>query len=704
MSNVVSSENSGVLAATPPMAPKPRVSNLPTNFSSSPRKSEDEDNPESAMPSAIGLAALSAALLAACGGGGGGGDSTGSATPSAPGTSGTAPAPGAVPTPPVATSPASPPAPAPVVEVPVAAGFNNFPKAANDAQAARFLQQLQFSSTPAEIKAVSDSNFAGYLQQQMQATYDINNTEQSGWAWLESRGYGLDANLEKNVYNTTIADYMLWKQLMTAPDAMRKRIALALSEYFVISGNLLEIDWRGYIVAGFWEILNKHAFGNFRALLEDVTLSPGMGYFLNTRGNKKADTKGRLPDENYAREIMQLFTIGLYALNTDGTIKTNGGAKVESYSSADVTELAKVFTGYEFDRGSNPYAPGSSAGITFPGRTYKVWPREYARKPMNQTNVNESEHSPEEIKFLGSTIAANTLSAVALGKALDTLFNHPNVGPFFGRQMIQRLVKSDPSPAYVARVANAFANNGAGVRGDMKAVWTAILLDDEARDPAGVTDPFSGKLREPMIRLVQWARSFNVTSKSGTWKIADLSDTQYALGQSPMRAPSVFNYFRPGYVPPGTEMASLQATSPEFQIANETTVSTYINYMQNAIRSGLYTFDPGTNDVTYNVGGTTDIKPDYSSYYALIDNSVINNEEATRVATALINRLDIVLTAGQLSVISKTDITGAIKAGMLQGSKLVTNADTPAMAEKRHDLITVAILMVMCSSDYLIQK
>ena len=688
MSIIASAPNATPSATLSATLPRNTPSRAPAPLANHPNTALLVGREEQSSPamSTASIAALAAALLAACGGGGGA-DSSGVTAPTPP-----------------PLSPATPPPPAPVVDVPVTPSFNNFSKAETDAQAARFLQQLQFSSTPGEITAVRSSNFAGYLQQQMNAAYDANDTNQSGWAWLESRGYGLDANIPKNVYNSTIADYMLWRQLMSAPDAMRKRVALALSEYFVISNNLLEIDWRGYIVAGFWEILNKHAFGNFRALLEDVTLSPGMGYFLNTRGNKKADNKGRLPDENYAREIMQLFTIGLYALNTDGSIKTNGGAKVESYSSTDVSELAKVFTGYDFDRASNPYGPGSSAGIQFPGRDYKVWPRDYARKPMTQTNVNESDHSPEEIKFLGTTIAANSSAGAALTKALDALFNHPNVGPFFGRQMIQRLVKSDPSPAYVQRVALAFANNGAGVRGDMKAVLTAILLDDEARDPANVTDPFSGKLREPMIRLAQWARSFDVTSKSGTWKITDLSDTSYALGQSPLRAPSVFNYFRPGYVPPGTEMASLQATAPEFQIANETTVSTYINYMQNAIRGGLYTFDPDTNDVTFNVGGTTDIKPDYSSYYALIDNSMVSDAEATRVSKALIDRLDIVLTAGQLSATSKADITGAIKAGMLQSSKLVTNADTPAMAEKRHDLITVAILMVMCSSDYLIQK
>ncbi len=632
------------------------------------------DTPRNANPSKErnnyaphALTLLSAALLAACGGGEGSNDSGGeviddSGLPSAP-------------------------------------GFNNNPQALTDQDAARFLQQSQFASTPADIAAVRSTNFAAYLRRQ------LNKPVSTTWDWLESRGYGADATLDKTVYSSEIAEYAIWRDLMSAPDATRKRVALALSEFFVISLNSMDIDWRGYAVAAYWDILNKHAFGNFRDLLQDVTLSPAMGYYLNTRGNKKANTTGRLPDENYAREVMQLFTIGLYELNIDGSVVFEGGKKLESYDSDDVSQLARVFTGYDFDRTLHPY--NTNSGITFPGNTYRVWPREYARRAMTQSRDNESDHSPEEIQFLGKKIAAGTKSATALKEALDTLFNHANVGPFFGRQMIQRLVTSNPSPAYVARVASAFNNNGAGVRGDMRAVWTAILLDDEARGAANLSNPSFGKLREPMLRFTQWARSFGVTSKAGSWKLADLSDSSYNLGQSPMRSPSVFNYFRPGYVPPGTVMAKpgAEATAPEFQLVNETTTGSYLNYMQSRIRSGIRVNNPTVALPEY-VSNTDalDFEGNYSGLLALINNSVSNDAESQRVAQALVTQLNLLLCAGQLASTTVATMTAALKAAMLQGGKTITNASTTQMDKLRRDLVAAAILMVMACPDYLIQK
>ncbi len=186
---------------------------------------------------------------------------------------------------------------------------------------------------------------------------------------------------------------------------------------------------------------------------------------------------------------------------------------------------------------------------------------------------------------------ANTEGKAALKIALDTLFNHPNVGPFFGKQMIQRLVTSNPSAAYVERVADVFADNGAGVRGDMKSVLAAVLLDNEARSPAGLTDPNFGRLREPMLRLVQWARTCGIGSVQDTWKIGDLSGPNDQLGQSPLRSPSVFNFFRPGYVPPSTAIASAKLVAPEFQLVNETSVGGYLNFMQNVVPNGFNSKD-----------------------------------------------------------------------------------------------------------------
>ena len=617
--------------------------------------------------STVAMTSVAATVLAACGGGGGG-DATGAAGVAGGGT--TFPVPASAP------------------------GFNNFQQAANDNEAARFLMQAQFAAKPADMANVRANSFAAYLQQEF--AKPIN----TGWDWLESRGYGADATLNKNVYSSNIADYMVWRDLMSAPDVLRKRVALALSEFFVVSLNSMEIDWRGYAITAYWDVLNQHAFGNYRDLLEAITLNPAMGYYLNTRGNQKEDNRGRLPDENYAREVMQLFTIGLYELNADGSVKTDAtGKKIESYDSDDVSQLARVFTGYNFDP---TYSPSSANGVQFPGANYKVWAREYARRPMT---LDATRHSTLAVNFLGASIPANTPGAAALKTALDTLFTHPNVGPFFGRQMIQRLVTSNPSPAYVARVAAAFNNNGAGVRGDMKAVWVAILLDDEARGPVGLSSPNFGKLREPMLRFVNWARSFGVVSKGDSWKLGDLSSASSGLGQSPLRSPSVFNFFRPGYVPPGTTLAQTQSTAPEFQLVNETSVGGYVNYMQNRIHSGIRVNNASSASSDF-VSGTdsTDFEGDYAALLALINNSTSTEAEAQRVAQSLVATLNTLLCAGQLSESSIAEISNALRAAMMQTNRRTTNANTPQMTTYRRELITCAVLMVMSSPDYLIQK
>ena len=263
-----------------------------------------------------------------------------------------------------------------------------------------------------------------------------------------------------------------------------------------------------YVIGAYWDVLTANAYGNFRTLLERITLNAGMGFFLNTKGNLKEDANGRQPDENYAREVMQLFTIGLYELNpTARRGWTPTISPIETYGQSDITNLARVFTGYDWDYLSNG---GNFTNVAW--HDYDVPNTRFATNPMWFSPNN---HSNLAVTFLGTTIPANTPGPEALRIALDRLFNHANTGPFFARQMIQRLVTSNPSPAYVGRVAAAFANNGAGVRGDLKAVWTAILTDTEARTLPGASDTLSGKLREPVVRFVQWARTVGITSTNG---------------------------------------------------------------------------------------------------------------------------------------------------------------------------------------------
>jgi uncharacterized protein (DUF1800 family) len=322
---------------------------------------------------------------------------------------------------------------------PASAGY---PSARSDAEAARFLLQAQAYATTADIAAVRAGTFADWLSTQYGKA--IGPT---GWDWLNARGYATIDSTTRYFDNTYPGDYMIWNQLMTSPDALRKRCALALSEFFVVSLSGLDFAWRSHGIAAWWDLLVAHAFGNFRQLLEAVTLNPAMGYYLNTKGNLKENTAtGRQPDENYAREVMQLFTIGLYQLNLDGTEKRGGqeGGRIETYSQSDVTNLARVFTGYDVDMSQNVNTYDAVLNRNIPNTTA-------ARLPMV---LNASRHSTLAATFLGANVPANTPGAAALKTALDTLFNHPNVGPFFGRQMIQRLVTSNPSRAYVARVAS----------------------------------------------------------------------------------------------------------------------------------------------------------------------------------------------------------------------------------------------------------
>ncbi len=548
---------------------------------------------------------------------------------------------------------------------------SGYPSPRSDAEAARFLLQAQACATSTDIASVRSGTFAAWLSAQY-----AKPLGPTGWDWLNARGYATIDSTTRYFDNTYPGDYMIWNQLMTAPDALRKRCALALSEFFVVSLSGLDFAWRSHGIAAWWDLLVANAFGTFRQLLEAVTLNPAMGYYLNTKGNLKEDpAKGRLPDENYAREVMQLFSIGLYQLNLDGTPKTDAqGNRIESYSQADVTNLARVFTGYDIDMSQNVNTYDPVLNRNIPNTTP-------ARLPMV---LNASRHSTLAATFLGVTIPAGTPGATALKTALDTLFNHPNVGPFFGRQMIQRLVTSNPSRSYVARVAAAFNNNGAGVRGDLKAVWSAILLDEEARNTTGLTQVGFGRLREPMLRFVQWGRTFGIASTLGSWKIGDLGNPATQLGQSPLRPPSVFNYFRPGYVPPSTALVANRSVAPEFQIVNESSVGGYLNFLQGVVRNGLYVGAPDQPNAGSNASNGYDITAAYAAELALVTDAV-----------ALVKRLALLLCADQLSASTQTLIVEALNATP------VTAASTDAVKRNR---VAAAVLMVMASAEYLVQK
>ena len=531
----------------------------------------------------------------------------------------------------------------------------------SDQAAARFLQHAQLSSTLVEIADVRTRGYELWLDEQMGLPLG-----ETAWDWMAGQGYAtVDAHAYYDAGAPTV-DYFLAHQLVASPDAVRKRAALALSEYFVVSV-LVMVPWTNMALAHYWDVLNSHAFGNFRDLLEAVTLNPAMGAWLNTRGNLKEDPRtGREPDENYAREVMQLFTIGLVRLNPDGSpIRDGAGQAVSTFAQTDVSQLARVFTGYDFwDDGRTFIAPASNNERPYP---------EYTRRPMV---FDASKHSQMPVTFLGTTIPASTDGAVALKKALDTLFNHPNVGPFFGRQMIQRLVTSNPSPAYVARVAARFNDNGAGVRGDLKAVWMAILLDEEACGNASLTSVTHGKVREPILRVYQWARTFAATSLSGrwTWDIYS-ADPNTGFGQRLLWSPSVFNFFRPGYIPPGTSMAEAGATAPEFQIVNESSVSQWVNYIQNLAYNA--TIEQPFLDISTKYTDVLQLAPQ---------------------VPALLARLNLILCAGQVSDVTLQRI------GTILTLPGVPVLDDGSLTDWKRYRVIAAVILLMCCPEYLVQK
>ena len=571
------------------------------------RQTARENEPESAAVPArtTALAASAAALVAplalsACGGGGSGG-----ASPGVPLSAGGGPTSGG------GTTPGAP--------------------SITSEQAARFLVQAAFAATDAQIARVQTLGYSAWIDEQFAMPRTLSH-----WDWMDAKGYQVVANVD----NFAGFENSLWRKLIASPDALRQRMTLALSEIFVVSVLGLPVSWRGFLAAGYVDMLEANAFGTYRQLLQDVTLSPAMGVYLNTRGNQKANpATGRVPDENYAREVMQLFSIGLLELEIDGTLK--GGRAQETYNAQTIAALAQVFTGWDLD-GVNRTEAG------------------YTRRPM----VNlPARHETGAKTFLGVTVAAGTAAATSLQVALDTLARHPNVGPFISRQLIQRLVSSSPSPAYVGRVAAAFNDNGQGQRGDLKAVIKAILLDEEARRDPTTADTTRGRLQEPVARFIQWARTFGLSSTTDLWNIGSLSDPATRLGQSPMRAPSVFNFFRPGYVPPNTELGKLGITAPEFEITDESTTVGWVNFAQ-----------------TFVVSGVGETRPNYGAEVALASDP-----------PALVQRVVRLLAPGSISASTQTLITQAV-------------ATLPAVTDaNRLNRVYAAVLLVLAAPEYLVQ-
>lgn len=572
-------------------------------------------------------------LLAGCGGGSGSGNAGGTGTSASGGTAVT----------PVPNTPAPGTSDTPAVNPSAPAATPDATTAPSKAAAAHFLTQATFGPNSASIDALAASTKADWLNSQFQLPQTLHREH------LQQLIAGGVANSQNLVLES------FWKQAATGDDQLRQRVTFALSQIFVISMVDSNIGSRPLGAASYYDTLGKYAFGNFRDLLQGVALHPMMGIYLSHLHNQK-EAGNRVPDENFAREVMQLMTIGLYQLNQDGTVKISNGKPVETYTHDDVMGLAKVFTGWSW-AGPDQSTSRFNGGSADPARDYT---------PMQ---MYASYHSTSAKTFLG--VSTNGSGEADLKVALDTLFNHPNVGPFIGRQLIQRLVSSNPSPAYVGRVAAAFANNGAGVRGDMRAVIRAVLLDPEAA-PGGS----ARKLREPVLRLANWMRAFNAQSASGRYQMTSTDDPLTSLGQSPLRSPSVFNFFRPGYTPPNTTLSAAGLAAPEMQITGEPSVTGYLNFMQLVVPNGI--------------GVGREIKADYTTELSLAEQPA-----------QLVERVNLLLLGGQMSSTLRNQLIAALNA---VNQPAPTSTNSTAVENARKNRVYLAVYLTMASPEYLAQR
>lgn len=562
---------------------------------------------------------------------------------------------------------------------------------ANAGDAARFLTQCTFGVTDADIAAVQARGFDGWIDDQMAMT---------PYSMLADVRNRLDTQKPYQVEGFQAFVESFWTGAITRPDQLRQRMQFALSQIFVVT---LENETLRFGTpqgtTNYYDILGVNAFKNWRDLIQIITLNPITAVFLSYLRNDKEDpTVGRNPDENYAREIMQLFSIGTVLLNQDGTPQLDAsGNTIPTYTHDDIAGLAKVFTGIGDFVPDGPteynWEFGSSAVFFQNADDQTGLPSQMSYYPAH--------HSTSQKQFLGKTIAAQTSQTVNpagdVTFALDTLFHHQNTAPYFAKRLIQQFVTSNPSPAYVARMAAVFDNNGSGVRGDMGAVLKAILLDTEARDTAAAQGNANfGKLREPIMRVTNWGRTFGATSKRGHYSIGETSDAA-DLSQSVLDAPSVFNFWRAGYIFPHSRTAAAGLVAPEFQVVSELTTAAYINLLQAMVGTGI-----GTDQV--NQSGI-DVSSKYTQELALptVAPGVVD-------PNALMDRLNLLLFYGQIPSGLRTQITTAVSGVTATatgapatpgGPKTFTASD---LSKANLNRIKLAITLSMVSGEYLVQR
>lgn len=558
--------------------------------------------------------------------------------------------------------------------------MNVQPYAGSDA--ARLLAQTTFGATQAEINRVTAMTPSAYLDEQF------------------NRAQTMHLDTVRNDPNYPTAPYSvmspsIWKQYFEANDQLRQRVVFALSQIMVISMNNNTIGDQACGPAAYLDLLGRNAFGNFRNLLKDITLSPAMGEYLDMKGSAKADpVLNSIPSENYARELMQLFSIGTVMLNQDGSVQFGGDGKpIDTYTETDAQEVARALTGWHF-AGQNqtltwrwlypdvPYpsdAASAAKACTAWSLPMEPWTASY-RSADDKRNITGGAHDTGAktlLTYPGSTsfsknVPAGQTPMQDIDAVVDNIFNHPNVGPFIGELLIQRLVTSNPSGAYVSRVAAAFNNNGSGVRGDMKAVIRAILLDPEARLPRASQPSSYGKLREPVLRFTHLHRAFGAVMSGGSYaSIYDLGGSD-SLGQSPLRAPSVFNFYAPDFSPTGP-LSQGGLYGPEFGITNSATISGFMDFSKYGILNG---FNNGDADPAKR------LTPNYAPYIAMASTPDV-----------MVDALNILLLSGSMSLQFRTQL--------IDVATKLTDANGTTQSTERFRTV---LWLILNSPEYSIQK
>ncbi len=533
------------------------------------------------------------------------------------------------------------------------------PPAVTKAEAFRFLNQATFGATEAaaqDLIALGDSTnaYARWIDAELAKPASLQLPGlQAVYATLPQ-----PVNNIGQLHNTRVD--MWFRHAVRADDQLRQRVAWALSQIMVVGQSTLQ--GLPYAAADYYDMLARNAFANYRKLLEDVTLHPAMGVYLSMLGNQKPNPARNIrPDENYAREVMQLFSIGLVQLNADGSVVRDPATQqpVPTYDQSVIEGFAHVFTGWRW-AGAASFNQARQS-LTNQVQAMQAYPEQHdvgAKKVLNYPGA-----------ALTSIPARDPAQPAAdLRDALDNIFNHPNVGPFISKQLIQRLVTSNPSPAYVERVTRVFNNNGASVRGDLGAVVKAILLDTEARNaPSGAS---AGKLKEPLLRVTQLWRAYDGKSQSGKYLNVNPAAN---FGQGPLQSPSVFNFYSPSYAPPG-EISTQNLVAPELQIATEYQNTVVTNYLYGQVFGRNSTSTAGIN----------------------ADTIVINIADEVALAAdppALVRKIADKLMAGEIS-------TGLRTEAEQQVTRYRASTATPSAGQS----VAEALWLIVSSPEYALQR